>query len=108
MTVFLSYTKIPSFPCRNCFLFAVSPFRLWQATLPGAMPFVFLLGTLISSPASPEKVSVGRSFSFAASEIPPLTLQRTFFRRFEGIQFVKFLLLKLFCLYHLHYTKHNS
>lgn len=54
------------------------------------------------------KVSVGRSFSFAASEIPPLTLQRTFFRRFEGIQFVKFLRLKLICLYHLHYTKHNS
>ena len=36
-------------------MFAVSPFRLWQATLPGAVPFVFLLGTLISSPASPEK-----------------------------------------------------
>lgn len=75
--------------CRNCFLFAVSPFRLWQATLPGAVPFVLLLDTLISPPASPEKVSVGRSFSFASSEIPPLTLQQTFFRCLSPIRICK-------------------
>ena len=45
--------------------FAVLSAGLWQATLFGAVPFSFLLGTLISSPASPEKVSLGRSFSFA-------------------------------------------
>lgn len=35
--------------------FAVLSAGLWQATLFGAVPFPFLLGTLISSPASPEK-----------------------------------------------------
>ena len=44
---------------------------LWQATLFGAVPFSFLLGTLISSPASPEKVSLGRSFNFTAFGFHP-------------------------------------
>ncbi|MFR0856362.1 MAG: hypothetical protein ACLSG0_00540, partial [Oscillibacter sp.] len=42
-----------------------------QATLFGAVPFSFLLGTLVSSRASPEEVSLGRSFSLALLDFTP-------------------------------------
>ena len=65
--------KIPSFPVLRLIASAVLSAGLWQATLFGAVPFSFLLGTLISSPASPEKVSLGRSFNFTAFGFHPLS-----------------------------------
>ena len=62
--------------------FAVLSAGLWQATLFGAVPFSFLLGTLISSPASPEKVSLGRSFSLALLNFAPPHLTTDIFSAF--------------------------
>lgn len=85
--------KIPSFPVLWLISSAVLSAGLWQATLFGAVPFSFLFGTLVSSPASPEKVSFGRSFHsvwlFWIS--PPLTIQRTFFLHLLTILIVKLL-----------------
>jgi len=71
--------------------FAVLSAGLWQATLFGAVLFSFLLGTLISSPASPEKVSPWTVIQFGSFGFHPLTLQRTFFLHLLTILIVKFL-----------------
>ena len=65
--------------------FAVLSAGLWQATLFGAVPFSFLLGTLVSSRASPEKVSFGRSFSLALLNFTPSHLTTDIFSAFGGI-----------------------
>ena len=77
--------KIPSFPVLWLISSAVLSAGLCQATLFGAVPVSFLLGTLVSSRASPEEVSLRRSFSFEALGFHPTHFTTDIFSAFVGV-----------------------